>query len=314
MLQRVLLVSATLLAATSFGQDDDDLPALPAAKRKPAGKQKPKRRPPLSKPTPRAAEEKLPPLPPANGELLVKLSPAIGGARLTVDGKDSGTLPRPPLSLPPGEHVVEVRRLGYAPFTKKVTVASDTLNELTAVLDATAAVLTVNTDVSGARVYVNGTAVGVTPLLDLEVAPGEVEITVKKEGYDDGAEVISVVAGRDYPVEVRLGPLSNAARAAADTPSDARLTPMNGGDSRVTDASPAVETTVPVHRQWWFWTGIAVVVAVAVAVGVALAVNGSRGSGELERSKWPCYSASPMTCPAGNNWINLPSGIVPFGD
>jgi hypothetical protein len=311
---RALFLCAALLSTLAIAQEDDDLPALPTAKPKTKGgkaKGKPSAKPkqtqtPTPTPAPVGTEDDLPPLPPVKGELLVKLLTPMKGAKLFIDDKEVGLLPQPAQSLNNGEHTVAVHRAGFAPYSKKVKVDGNKTSEVSVTLEATAAVLAVSTDVIGAQVFVNGRFAGTAPLEELEVPPGKVELSVKKDGYHDGTQMVTVKAGHDYPIDVKLGAPIAAAVAANDAP-----TPppdLSPHDLPSSDIPGPVGVTAHsggggFYTQWWFWTGVAVVVAVIVGVSV---YAGTRPAPQvpLARADFPCYAGM---C-AG--WLNEPAAIV----
>jgi hypothetical protein len=66
--------------------------------------------------------------------------------------------------------------------------------------------LAVNSTPAGARVYVNGTAVGVTPLVLRDVAVGSRAVRVELEGYERWASVLQVVANERTVATATLRP------------------------------------------------------------------------------------------------------------
>jgi len=278
------LALVALMASPARAAEDDDLAPLTPVKSRP----KPAPAPPRVKATPppprKAAppparagrpDDELAPLTPvaSRGELSVRVPGAIQGAVLLVDGKELTPLPAGRQTLAVGEHLVAVRRPGFATFTRKVTVAAGRTVEVEARLVPSAAVLTVRTDVTEALVTVNGRPVGLTPLLELEVAPGPVELLVSRDGYLDEHQRLVVAAGRDYPVTLRLSPSPNAP-AALDAPLDRSLAPgaQEPGPLGVSQASA---DPTPVTQRWYFWVGVAAVVT-AAAVGTAVAVTAAQ--------------------------------------
>ncbi|MFT3710478.1 MAG: PEGA domain-containing protein [Archangium sp.] len=276
MMTRLLVVLVAVgLSATAFAQDDDDLTPLgpikekPKAKPKAKPKPKPNPKPPVTnnKPPP-GGDDDLVPIAPiaAKGEMVVKMAVNMTGAVLLVDGKEQGTLPLPPLSIPSGEHTITVKRPGFAAFVKKVLVSGGKTIEVEAKLAAVSAVLSVESDQPGAQVLLNGKPIGVAPLNDVEVPPGPAEVAVIKDGYKEEAQKINFQAGKDYPVVVRFTPVA----VASDRPVATNLTPGIGAGP-VTGVSGAPE---PITSKWYFWVGVAAaVIAVAVATSVGVAVG-----------------------------------------
>ncbi len=267
MMKRATLVLLCLaLASPAWADDDDDLVPLAPTKSKPKVKAKPKAK---AKPRAKAKaqpvdeDDDLVPLAPvaARGNLNVKPPAGLKGAVLTIDGREVGVLPLPEQPLPAGEHTVTVKRPGYAAFVKKVVVASGKTVEVEAKLIAVAAVLTVTSDVPGAQVLVNGRVIGVAPLSSVEVPPGPVELEVVKEGYAENSQKLTFVAGRDYPLLVKLNSAASAV-PVSDAPVQRDLTPELR-ENPITGVTAAPE---PVTSKWYFWVGVGVAVAAAVAI------------------------------------------------
>jgi hypothetical protein len=228
---------------------------------------------PAPTPTP---DEDLAPLPPLMSELVLKLAAtsATRRAKVTIDDKDVGTLPLSPQMLSPGEHTVTVRAPGFAWWTRKVTLVGNKPSDVTVTLEATAALVSVTADSSGAEVLINGKGVGTAPVDEMEVAPGTTTIVVRKEGFTESTQTVKLIAGREYPISVKLGvaPVATAIVAGSDRPENTNLTPANPDASLGLEAS--VEPT-PVYKRWYVWAGAAAVVA-AVAVGVGVGVSSSK--------------------------------------
>jgi PEGA domain len=281
MIRRALsvLLSALLVSGPVYAQDDDLVPLTPTApKAKPKPKPKPRPAKPAPKPAPVAQDDDLVPLTPAGGktELLVKLAGDISGAKLFIDNKEVGTLPQAAQAVSAGEHAVLVKRPGFAPFTRKVTVAQGKTVEVSAELKATLAVLNITSEPSGAQVSAGGKSLGTTPLDEVEVAPGFVTLTFKKEGYSETKTDLVAKAGKDHPVSAKLSATASAAVASRpqvvdDRPTAATsLTPDDTVTSSVT--TEAEVKPAPIVTKWYFWVGV-VAVAGAIAAGTAIGVS-----------------------------------------
>ncbi|MBK7863884.1 MAG: PEGA domain-containing protein [Archangiaceae bacterium] len=298
-----------MVSVPALAQDDDELPALPAAKPKPKPN-RPKPKPAAKKQAAPISDDDLPALPAQKGDLVVKLATPMKGARLTIDDREIGLLPQPMQSLTAGEHTLTVRRLGYALFSKKVVVAANKTSEVAVSLEAVSAVLTVSSDVAGAQVFVNGRLAGTAPLIELEVPPGSLEVAVKKDGYHDGSQVLTARPGKDYPIEVKLGaPITSTVVATnSDAPLNTELTPSTTAAGEPITGAEATYDPNPFYKTWWFWTATVVVVT-AIVVGSVLLANGPLSStSQLRRSDFKCYAT--MAC---DGWVNMPTAIVPLG-
>lgn len=273
-----LLLSALAISFAAHGQDDDDLAPIAPKKPKapPAAKARP--RPKAPPPAPKAKpdeDDDLAPIAATKADLTIKFGQGLSNAIVSIDGKDVGPLPVPPQSLAAGEHTVKVRRIGYGDFVKRVTIVGGKAQELEAKLTPINAVVSVTSDVADAQVFVNGRLVGSAPITELELPAGSTEIAVRKEGFKDDKQRLTLVAGKDYPIVVKFNPGTvSTVVAAVDRPVEPRLTPTDGDTSTNVVTTTAEET--PVTQRWWFWAGIGAVVAAGVVTGVVLATNGNQ--------------------------------------
>jgi hypothetical protein len=300
----VVLLAALLLSTAAYAQDDDDLaPLAPMGKGKPKPKPKPKpapAKPPAPKPgKPPVADDDLAPIAPimAKGELSVKVASSLAGSVLSIDGKEIGALPLPPLSVASGEHTVAVKRPGYAAFVKKVMIPGGKTVDVEAKLTAVSAVLSVTSDVPGAQVLLNGRPIGTVPLTDVEVPPGPAEIAVIKEGFKEESQKINFAVGKEYPIVVKFNAVASV--IPTDRPVDSKLTPNVVGGNPVTGV--AVAPSEPITSKWYFWAGIAAG-AVAIAVGVSVGVAASQPKPLTEKDicgPEGCDGCIGLTCAAG---------------
>jgi hypothetical protein len=265
-----LVLIAVTTTSLAYAQDDDDLAPISKtpAKPKPVAKPKPKPKPAPAKPAP-VDDDDLAPIAASKGDVVVKLPQGLSNAVLSIDGKEVGTLPVPPQSLTAGEHTLKVKRLGYADFVKKITVAGGKSLDVDARLTAASAVVSVTSDLADAQVFINGRAMGSAPVT-LEVPPGSTEISVRKEGFSPDNQTLTLIAGKDYPVVVKFKPgRTSTVVAAADRPVDPKLTPSE--DPVVGITTPVVET--PIYQRWYFWAGIAAVAVATAAIITVLMLN-----------------------------------------
>lgn len=310
------LLAVFTCSGVAFAQDDDDL--APIAPKKAPPKAAPKKAPPKKAPPPAVKakppeeDDDLAPIASAKGDLLVKIPQNLSNAILSIDNKDVVPFPSGPQSLSVGEHSVKVRRLGYADFVKKVTIAGGKTFELDAKLQAINAVVSVTSDVADAQVLVNGRLVGTAPISELELPAGPTEIAVRKDGYQDDKQRITLVAGKDYPIVVKFKPgTSSTVVATADRPVETKLTP---DDTTIT--GPAVSTTAeetPLVGRWYFWAGVAAVVVGATVV-TAVAVTNNQPPAKLDEKTvcsvngGRCDICVGFQCAASG----LPSGVLHF--
>lgn len=106
------------------------------------------------------------------------------GAQISIDGRDRGTTPAPPVRVAAGSHVVKVYKEGFAPVEKRIEVASkqNVLFEARFESLAQSGRLSVTEDGSkAAEVVVDNVVVGKTPWQGL-VAVGDHVVFLRGEG------------------------------------------------------------------------------------------------------------------------------------
>jgi hypothetical protein len=274
MIRRALvLVLPLLLSLPAHAADEDDIaPLVPTGKPKSKAKPKPKAKPAKPAPAPVTEDDLVPLAPAGKTELLVKLNGDIQGAKLFIDNKEVGTLPMSAQPVSAGDHAVLVKRPGFAAFTKKVVVAANKTVEVKVDLKASMGVLSITSEPSGAQVFIAGRAVGYTPLQDFEVAPGNVTVVAKKDGYNDAQSQLTARAGQDSNVSLRMNPSAVASRPTEDRPQVSTLTPENSVSQSPVTAETQVQSNPPIVTRWYFWVGV-VAVAGAIAAGTAIGVS-----------------------------------------
>ncbi|MBP7779464.1 MAG: PEGA domain-containing protein [Acidobacteria bacterium] len=188
-------------------------PAAAASETPPAAEATPKRPAPTAAPPLRPAgpvsERGAPPqstaapgaaLAAAGGRVLVRTTP--GGAEVFVNGERRGVTPLALRDLPFGAYTVRVVRAGYAPVEQRVAIDSGRpARSVEITLARTAAAppaatgtragpateapgsLLVDSRPPGARVIVDGTDVGVTPVTVSNLAAGIHAVRIERPGY-----------------------------------------------------------------------------------------------------------------------------------
>ena len=78
--------------------------------------------------------------------------------------------------------------------------------------------LRITCSVDGADVFIDGDAVGKTPLEDITLETGDHEVSVKVDGYKDYLETVTVVSGKTASMDVKLKEAAPLAGAGAIKP------------------------------------------------------------------------------------------------
>ncbi len=250
------------LAASARGPTDSDLlaPLAPSGNKKGSAKKgvPPK---PASR---RAIGGKADPLSPlARTRIWVKVPHGTKGATLFIDDRDLGTLPVPKLDLPAGDHLVVVKRPGFLDFTRQISLPAGQTLEVPVTFEPSPGTLSVFADVEGAQVTINGRSIGTTPVSGLVLPPGPQELRVTREGYQDVVLRLTVHAGRDEPVVVKMAPLSSPPLPSLrEAPAGSLL---NGGEVR-----GRMKASKPWYSRWYVWTAVGAVVAGGVVTSLVL--------------------------------------------
>jgi hypothetical protein len=144
------------------------------------------------------------------------------GARVVVDGRDRGTTPASIQDLTDGSHRVQVMRDGYRTEERRVVItrARPTLSlnvPLTrerapaprvatpaAAPAAVAGALSVESRPPGARVFLDGKSLGVTPLSLASVPAGDHAIHLDLGGYRRWSTSVRIVASQNNRVRASL--------------------------------------------------------------------------------------------------------------
>jgi hypothetical protein len=114
----------------------------------------------------------------------------VPGADIYLNGNRAGQTPFS-AQLVPGTYSLVVRVSGYNDFSQTVVVNGQT--QINAMLTAIQATLSVNANVPGADVYLNGNRAGQTPFT-VQLVPGTYSLVVRAAGYGDYNQAV-VVSG-----------------------------------------------------------------------------------------------------------------------
>ena len=136
------------------------------------------------------------------GTLLIQ-SP-VEGAEVLVDEESVGFTPlEEPVEVSAGSHTVRVRRSGYTEYDQVVEVRPGRETTVAVDMMALAMVLTVRSTPDEARVFVDGTFRGTTPL-ELELIDGDHEIRVTAPRFQEQTQTVAAVAGETRALDVTL--------------------------------------------------------------------------------------------------------------
>jgi len=161
-------------------------------------------------PTPASASSPVKAAP--TGRLVIQSTPS--GALVTVDGQRAGETPLT-VTVPLGRHEVQVARSGYVPRTDRVDLSAKQPSRTLRVPlrrgslgDSPASAMTGSVDVDsrprGARVSVDGRALGSTPLRVPELSAGDHRVLVELAGYRTVTSMVNIVSGESTRLTLTL--------------------------------------------------------------------------------------------------------------
>ncbi len=142
-------------------------------------------------------------LTPAFGYLTVKSNPS--GAKVYVDGSYIGNTPLENYKLSTGQHSLKVTKQGYQDYTTTVTINPGKTTVVNAQLIPQPASLTIDSNPSGADVYIDGDYKGTTPLT-LNLTPRTHQIKLTRQDYKNYTTTITINPGESKSISVTLTP------------------------------------------------------------------------------------------------------------
>ena len=140
----------------------------------------------------------------ARGPGQVVINSTVEGAEVLIDEESVGFTPlEGPLELEPGAHTVRVRRAGYTEYDGVVQVQAGATETVEVDMIALGMVLTVRSEPDEARVFVDGTFRGTTPI-ELELNEGEHSLRITAPRFQEAIRQIQARAGETDLVTVTL--------------------------------------------------------------------------------------------------------------
>jgi hypothetical protein len=136
------------------------------------------------------------------------------GASLVINGEYRGKTPLTLSNLPSGRYTVTFSRFGFVGLSTDVPVEEGKTAEVTANLQPETGTLGINSTPSGARVLLDGTDAGLSPVMLENISAGNHTVVLEKEGYRTEVREVRVKTGEVTPVELPLEPVPAAAPPA----------------------------------------------------------------------------------------------------
>ncbi|MSP63700.1 MAG: PEGA domain-containing protein [Myxococcales bacterium] len=143
----------------------------------------------------------------------VRVISPVPEAEVFVDGASVGKAPIEKNDLQVGKHFIVVRKEGYAEYRLEADLQAGRVFQVSAVLQATGSLRAISSP-PGADVFVDGTAMGKTPISLPDVATGEHVIEAKMKDFVDGKQTLRVVGGQPGVVSFDLVAIQHGPTAA----------------------------------------------------------------------------------------------------
>ncbi len=131
---------------------------------------------------------------PCTGSLQLTSSPSH--ADIVINGKYRGVTPLTLTDLPLGYLDIVVKKGCYQTIRQRLKISDGSKESLNFTLEYSCGNLEVTSMPSGADVFVAGSKRGVTPYTMTGVKVGDMELILKKKGYDNKKKMISIKAGQ----------------------------------------------------------------------------------------------------------------------
>jgi hypothetical protein len=132
------------------------------------------------------------------GSLRIESEPSE--ADVYINGQNMGRTPYNLASIAQGNYNVELRAENFEPFKQTVKIQSGQLSELKPKMKIIPGSLLVESSPSNARVFMNESFMGTTPILLENVSPGIVSINLHLNGYSQYREDVKILPGRKTEV------------------------------------------------------------------------------------------------------------------
>ncbi len=129
-------------------------------------------------------------------------------AEIEIDGKTYGYTPFKD-SFEQGQHKIRLTKDGYKPYEKIVTVKRDETTDVAAALEMLPGSLSLDSEPTGAALFINGIDYGVTPYKRDSIEAGDYTVRMTKDGFDTLEQTVTVHPGepmeRTFTLEANTG-------------------------------------------------------------------------------------------------------------
>ncbi len=241
----------------------------------------------------------------------LKITSDPSEASVYVDDSYKGTTPLT-LQLSPGTHSVKLSKNDYEDYTTSVTLNPGESKTISATLTPTFGYLSIDSTPQGAKVYIDDSYVGDTPLKDYKLPTGEHTVKVVMDGYEEFTKTVTINSGEKVSIEAGLIATQTASTTSSITTetsqvgSTATISKSTANSQPLTKSTSTIVPSSPTQTARAIATGIpATYIAVGLLVlgligGAAVKLRGGKASGGVTPT--PEATFKPVT--------NFPSELL----
>jgi serine/threonine protein kinase len=141
--------------------------------------------------------------------------------------------------LPAGDYMLVVTKSGYAPFVKSVTLKENDRLIVTAEMVLKSPSIEVISEPPGAKVLINGTQLGLSPLKAYDKSPGEYALSLELDGYETYREKIIIIPQNCLLRKISLTRAKPGARPSGEKGGAPSPGPTPGATRRPDEEKPS---------------------------------------------------------------------------
>jgi hypothetical protein len=188
------------------------------------------------------------------GSVIVKSEPS--NAKILINNKEIGSTPETIKNLKSGMHNVEVRMDGFESRNDNVEVSAGKESKLTVTLQQLTCAVNIISEPPDAMILIDNNENGTTPQTIKDLSSGMHEIVIRKDGYQDWNESITIGTDKKNTVTALLQRITGTINIQSD-PSNAMIL-IDGNKAGTTpatikDLSPGthkVDISMDGHAEW----------------------------------------------------------------
>jgi hypothetical protein len=113
----------------------------------------------------------------------IDINSTPSGATVLLNGEAMGVTPIVLKDLDAGDYTLELKFEGYAPYSEKLTLNKGETVQRNVTLEKANTVLSIDSNPSGAEIFIDGKDMGKTPYKAVNIKPGIYKVEIKKDGY-----------------------------------------------------------------------------------------------------------------------------------